>query len=91
MTTIVKIIGALAIVAAISGLWMTFFTALSGPGGKVALVSMYVFQLIIGAFLIYGGHLKKSGNDLAQKVYPASVAAMVLFTAFAYRWFNHGA
>tara|TARA_R110002167_G_scaffold365382_2_gene589828 strand:- start:91 stop:282 length:192 start_codon:yes stop_codon:yes gene_type:complete len=60
MTTIIKIIGALVAVAAISGLWMTFFTDLSGPGGKAALTSMYAFQLIIGGFLIYGAHLKKS-------------------------------
>ncbi|WP_422133982.1 MULTISPECIES: hypothetical protein [unclassified Endozoicomonas] len=90
MTTIVKIIGALAIIAAASGLWMTFFTELSGPGGKTALASMYTFQLIISSFLIYGAHLKKVGSDLAQKVYPSSIAAMALYTAFAYRWFSHG-
>tara|TARA_R110001583_G_scaffold195021_2_gene368537 strand:+ start:826 stop:1101 length:276 start_codon:yes stop_codon:yes gene_type:complete len=90
MTTIIKIIGALVAVAAISGLWMTFFTDLSGPGGKAALTSMYAFQLIIGGFLIYGAHLKKIGSDLAQKIYPSSIVALVLFTAFAYRWFNHG-
>jgi len=91
MTTIIKIIGALAIIAAISGLWMTIFTDLSGPGGKTALASMYVFQLLVGAFLIYGAHLKKVGHDLAKKVYPSSIMAMILFTAFAYRWFSYGA
>jgi hypothetical protein len=44
MTTIIKIIGVLAIVAAISGLWMTLFTGLSGPGGKAAFGKIWHFS-----------------------------------------------
>lgn len=89
MTKLLKIIGILVALLALVGLCLTFFTALSGPGGKTALASIFIFQFITGAFLTYGAHLKITGSELAQKMFPSSIAALLLFAAFVYRWFYH--
>jgi hypothetical protein len=90
MTKVIKLIGIFTIIFAILGLGLMVFNDLSGPEGKTGLGSLFVFQIIIGAFLTYGAQLKLSGSLLAKKVYPSSIAAMVLFSAIAYRWFWYG-
>lgn len=90
MILVVKLLGALTILVALGGLLMAAFSDLTGPSGTASLVSILMMQLGIGAFLLYGARLKQQGSELAEKIYPSSIAAYILFMAFAHRWFMQG-
>ena len=90
MAKITKILGILTVVSALIGMGVSFSGAASMPGGKLAILSMFLLQAVVGAFLAYGSDLKVKDNDLAVKMYPSSIAAYILFVVIAYRWFWYG-
>lgn len=47
-----------------------------------------VMQVMLGGFLYYAASLKLTGEALSHKIYPASVAATVLYLFMVARWLN---
>lgn len=90
MILLVKALGVLTMLSALVTLVLSATTDISGPTGKASLVTILIMQLGIGAFVFYGAKLKQAGSDVAEKIYPSSIAAFILFLAFAHRWFMQG-
>lgn len=91
MTLWIKIIGYLVLISAGLGFVISPFLSTEETGGLPALVSIFILQALVGGFLIYGAKLKAAGNDLAPKVYPSSIMALVLFLAYVLHWYQHSA
>lgn len=58
------------------------FNSLRRPG----LALILSMQLIVGLFIIYAASLKQRQIDIGEKMYPASIAAALLYLAFFLRW-----
>lgn len=65
-----------------------YFLENSSLGGFSAVLTTLAFQLLVGLSMIYGAKLKKIGSEFADKVYPSSIAAALLYLAYAYRWLS---
>lgn len=53
---------------------------------RAGLVLILFMQLVVGLFLIYAASLKRRHIDIGEKMYPASIAAALLYLACLLRW-----
>lgn len=61
-------------------------TGITSSPALLPLAFFMVFQILLGGFLLYAAHLKKSHSLLSQKFYPASIAATILYLLMLWYW-----
>lgn len=76
------VIAAVALPAGVLAYGVEEFNHLRRPG----LTLILSLQLLVGLFMAYAASLKQQQIDIGEKMYPASIAAALLYLACLLRW-----